>query len=60
MADPVGLVVLDLDVLVPLGMDEQLLGALLVLHADLVEVGRRSLAPPSKTIVESSEMNVRE
>ncbi len=42
VADPVGLVVLDLDVLVLLGMDEQLLGALLVLHADLVEVGRRT------------------
>ena len=39
--------VLDLDVLVLLGMDEQLLGALLVLHADLVEVGRR--AAPART-----------
>ena len=38
--DPVRLVVLDLDVLVLLGVDEELLRALLVLEADLVEVGR--------------------
>ena len=41
VADPVRLVVLDLDVLVLLGVEEDLLGALLVLEAQLVEVGRR-------------------
>src|SRR5262249_19189230 len=40
--DPVGLVVFDFDVLVLLGVDEELLRAHLVLEADLVEVGRRS------------------
>ena len=38
VAHPVRLVVLDLDVLVLLGVDEELLRALLVLEADLVEV----------------------
>ena len=38
---PVRLVVLDLDVLVLLGVDEQLLRALLVLEPDLVEIVRR-------------------
>ncbi len=37
-ADPVGLVVLDLDVLILLGVDPELLGALLVLKADGVGV----------------------
>ncbi|MNH04211.1 hypothetical protein D3C79_634990 [compost metagenome] len=36
------LIVLDFDVLVALGMDVQLLGALLVLHADFVEVRWRA------------------
>jgi hypothetical protein len=35
----VAFVLLDLDVLVLLGVQEELLGALLVLEADLVEVG---------------------
>src|SRR5262245_47255775 len=39
VAHPVGLVVLDLDVLVLLGVDEELFRALLVLESDLVEVG---------------------
>src|SRR5690606_9180447 len=40
MADEVALVVFHDDVLVAFGMDVQLLGALLVLHADFIEVGR--------------------
>src|SRR4029453_587903 len=37
--DPVRLVLLDLDVLVLLGVQKDLLGALLVLEANLIEVG---------------------
>jgi len=40
VADPVGFVLLDLDVLVHLGVNEELLGALLVLEPNLVEVVR--------------------
>ena len=42
VAHRVGFIHLDDDVLVALGVDVQLLGALLVLHADFVEVGRRA------------------